>query len=123
MIDVTRMGTISASPKLRIFSEKQSCSKNAPYCPLHSCKKLGRSLETFRSKVQRSKKTPFLDTKSPIIRDDEFFGKQSCSNIGPYCPLHSCKKLGRSLEPFRSKVQRSKKKTPFLDTQSPIILD
>ena len=38
------------NPVLRIFSEKQSCSINAPYCHLHSCKKLGRTLEQFWSR-------------------------------------------------------------------------
>ena len=42
---------------LRIFSEKKSCSNNGAYCPQHSCKKLRRSLEQYRSKVQRSKTT------------------------------------------------------------------
>ena len=34
----------SYNPGLLIFSEKQFCSNNEPYCPLHSCKKLVRSL-------------------------------------------------------------------------------
>ena len=94
-------------PGLRIFWEKQYFGL---YCPLHSCKKLGRSLESFRSKVQRSKKNTIfgnLIPYNPILRI--FSKEKSCSNNGPYCPLHSCKKLGRSLEPFWSKGQRTKK--------------
>ena len=53
---------------LRIFSEKPSGSNDGPYCPLHSCKKLGRSFEPFWRKGQKSKKTPFLGT-SPMNRD------------------------------------------------------
>ena len=59
---------IPYNPGSRIFSEKQSWSKDGgPYCPLHS--KLGRSLQPFWSEVQRSKKKTFLETYSPIIQD------------------------------------------------------
>ena len=61
-------------------------------------------------KAKEVKKTPFL-TLNPLNSEIKSFSeKQSCSNNGPYCPLNSYKKLGRSLEPFWSKVQRSKNK-------------
>ena len=50
---------ITYNPRLRLFSEKQSDSNNGPYCPLHSCKKLGRSLEPFWKKGQKSQKQLF----------------------------------------------------------------
>ena len=49
---------IPYNPGLRIFSEKQSCSNNGPYCPLQPCNNLGRSLELFWSKGKRTKITP-----------------------------------------------------------------
>ena len=51
---------IPYNPGLRIFSDRPSGSNNEPYCPLHLCKKLGRSLEPFRRKGQKS--TLFWDT-------------------------------------------------------------
>ena len=39
-------------------------------------------------------------------------------NNGTYCPLHLCKKLGRSLEPFWRKGQKSKKKHTFFEHNS-----
>ena len=75
---------------------------------------MGRSLVLFRSRVQRSKKTTFFGHLIPYIPGLRIFsGKQFCSTNGPYCPLHSCKKLGRSWGPFWRKVQRSKKATFF----------
>ena len=77
-------------------------------------KNFGRSLEPFRSKVQRSKKNTFFGHLIPYNPGLKNFSEtQSYTNNGPYHPLHSCKNLGRSLELFWSKVQRSKKNTFF----------
>ena len=83
---------IPYNPGFRIFSEKLSCSKNGPYCPLHLCKKLGRSSEQFWSKVQRSKKTHLFAHLIPYNPGLRIFSeKQSWTNNWPYYPLHSCK--------------------------------
>ena len=95
---------IPYNPGSRIFSVKQSCSDKGPYCPLHSCKKLERSLDPFLGKVETSKKNTFfghLIPYNPTLRI--FSGKPFCSKNGPNCLLHSCKKLGRSLKQFWNK--------------------
>ena len=90
---------------LRIFSEEASGSNDGPYCPLYSYKKLEKSLEPFWKKGQKSQRTPFLATRSPIICDQESFQKKmSGSNNVTHCPQQLCEKLGRSLgsqEPWK----------------------
>ena len=58
--------TLNLNPGLRIFSEKLSGSNDGPYCPLHSCKKLGKSLEPFWRKGRKVKKDTFV-TLDPIL--------------------------------------------------------
>ena len=89
-------------PRLRIFSEKQSCSNNGPYRPLHTCKISEDPRSHFGVKYKEVKKDKFFGHLIYNPRLRIFLEKQSCSNNGPYCPLHSCKKLERSLEPFWS---------------------
>ena len=100
---------------LKIFQQKHSYSYNGPHCTLHLCKKLGRSLELIRSKIQIIKKrNTFFGHLIPCNPElTIFFGKNSCSNNGPYYPLHSYQKLGISFEAFCSKIERSKKYTFF----------
>ena len=50
------------------FLSKKKCSSNdMPDCPLQSCKKLRRSLDSFCRKSKEVKDTPLLDTSSPTI--------------------------------------------------------
>ena len=53
---------IPYNPGLRTFSKNPSISTDGANCPIHSCKKLGGSLEPFWRKGQKGKKTTFLDT-------------------------------------------------------------
>jgi len=64
-------------------------------------KKLKGSLEQFWIKVQNSKKSYLSGHFFPYNTGLRIFSeKQSGSNNATYCPLHSCKKLGISLDPF-----------------------
>ena len=83
---------------LRIFSEKLSCSNDGLYCLLHSWKTLGRALVEKRPKSQKHLFWMRHLNPNPGLRI--FSEKLSCSNNKPYCILHSCKKLGRSLQPL-----------------------
>ena len=47
---------------LRILSEKHSGLKDGPYCPTHSWKKFGGSLEPLLRKGQEGKKFTFFNT-------------------------------------------------------------
>ena len=97
---------------LRILSEKPCCSNDGPYCSLHSCKKLGRAVLEKRTKTY--KRTIFFAPLIPYNMGLRFLSqKSSDSKDGPYCPLHSCKKLGRSLELFWRKGQKKVKNTFF----------
>ena len=100
---------------LRIFSEKPSSSNNGLNRPQQSCKKLGRSFDQLWRKGKKSKNTFFEHLIPYNPRFKTFSEKPSVSNNGPYCPLQSCQILGRSLELFWRKGQKSKK-TPFLVT-------
>ena len=52
-LKITPIASISYNLGLRIFSEKPSSSNDGSYCSLHSCRKLGKSLELFWRKGQK----------------------------------------------------------------------
>ena len=96
---------------LRIFLENPYGSNNVPYCLLHSCKILGKSLELFWKKGQKSKENNtffghLISYNTGLINFSE---KPSSLNNGHYCLLHSCKNLRKFLEPFWRRGQRRKK--------------
>ena len=65
---------------------------------------------------EKMSKKPILGHLIPYNPGLRTFSKNpSISTDGANCPIHLCKKLGGSLEPFWRKGQKGKK-TTFLDT-------
>ena len=93
---------IPYNPGLRIFSENHLAKTIDPIVVYTNAKKLGKSLESLLRKGQKSQRkffwTQHLIPYNPGLRI--FQKKTSGSNDGPYHPLHSRTKFGKSLEPF-----------------------
>ena len=91
---------IPYNPGLRIFQKKQFCSNNRRYCPLNSCKKLDRSLESFKSKVQRGKKTLFWTLNPLLSRIKNFFRKTILLKQWALMSFALMQKIGKILRVF-----------------------
>ena len=78
---------IPYNPVLRLLSEKPSILNNAHYCPLESCKNLGRSLRVGE-KAKKVKEHLFYPY-SPTIQDQKFFQKNHLTQTKRFIVLYN----------------------------------